>query len=246
MPIYQLLPDAEILLGLPPEELGWYLLQVARTERAQGVGHFHPGNSLLALPNWPYPQHLHQQIELALNEGWNWLQRTGLLVPQPGPNGVNGFVLLSRRSAEIGDETGFRAFRSAAEFPKSLLHPSIADPVWLSLMRRDYGVATFHALRAVEIAVREAAGYTANEYGVVMMRSAFNPNNGPLTDMTLHMQEREGMAALFAGCFGAYKNSQSHRDVEITDPGPAQEIAMLASHLVRIVDAARARAAAAP
>lgn len=106
------------------------LLQVARTERAQGVGHFHPGNSTLNIGNWPYPQHLHQQIELAINEGWSWLLRAGLLVPQPGPNGVNGFTLLSRRSAAIEDEAGFRAFRSATECPKSLLHPSIADAVF--------------------------------------------------------------------------------------------------------------------
>lgn len=72
--------------------------------------------------------------------------------------------------------------------------------------------------------------------GVKLMRKAFDPSNGPLSDMEAEESEREARSALFAGAIGSYKNPHSHRDVHLNDPAETVEIIMLANHLLRIVD----------
>jgi len=72
------------------------------------------------------------------------------------------------------------------------------------------------------------------------MRKAFDPKNGPLTDMAADEAEREARAHLFAGAIGSYKNPQSHRNVDLDDPDEVAEIIMLANHLLRIVDSRKA------
>jgi hypothetical protein len=77
------------------------------------------------------------------------------------------------------------------------------------------------------------------------MRKAFDTDRGPLTDMSNEKSERDARAHLFSGAIGAYKNPHSHRNVALDDPEEAAEIILLATHLLRIVEA-RAQAIATP
>jgi len=55
------------------------------------------------------------------------------------------------------------------------------------------------------------------------------------------MAEESGVAHLFAGAFGAFRNPTSHGTVAVKDEAEAQHLVMLASLLLRTVDDRRPR-----
>ena len=74
--------------------------------------------------------------------------------------------------------------------------------------------------------------------GAILMRYAFKPNEGVLTDTTVNKAEQEARANLFTGFIGSYKNPGSHRDINMENPLEAMQVVMFASHLLHLVDQA--------
>lgn len=239
--LVQQIPEVDALLALEPEELGAKLLFLLRLNTGHGQNEmFQPSSKIDAMwndrhdPSPTYPTTHRPQINLALIEAFSWLEAQGLIVRAPDSNGNNGWKVLSRRALKFTDEAEFANYAIARHLSRETLHPRIANKVWLAFMRGEFDVAVFQATKAIEVHVREKTGL--EELGVKLMRKAFHPQNGPLTDMSAEDGEREAMASLFAGTIGVFKNPHSHREVNLEDPIEAMEIIMLANRLLKIVD----------
>lgn len=233
--------DVEALLALEPEELAGYLLEYVLRE-GSGIAHRVSCHNLCLQVEREYAEEYRHRIARAIREAWSYLEREILVAPDPGQPGDWSFV--TRRGRRLPTRREYESFRFAAAYPKGTLHPLLVERTYGLFLRGDYETAVFQAFKTVEIRVREAARLGKDLIGVKLMRTAFRPEGGPLSDPAEPVAEQEALLSLFAGAIGRFKNPASHRHVPIEAPSEVVEVLQFASHLLRIVDERSAEEAA--
>jgi hypothetical protein len=235
--LLDLFPDPKDLLALPPEELGAILLELL-PPMMQAAGVTFSDIEGLVFPHFArgagYDHLWHDQVSLALAEAMAWLEVLGLLIRNPGqPN--SSWYILTRRARTLRSPLDLERYLKARTLPTELVHPEIADKV-LSLYRQgEYDTAVFQAFRLIEVALRGLMSDCPPEAPAqTVVRKAFHPEKGKLTDHELASSERQALADIFAGAMGHGKNPPGHRDVNHNRVTAARLI-IFASHLLEIV-----------
>ena len=236
--LLSLFPTPQDLLARTPEDLGGAIIEVVPPLIQNGLFNIYSlVDSLYQLDGPSYPRETRRSVMLAFTEALSWLTTQGLIVNDPEQP---VWYRLTRRAADLRTRADVEAFRKGRILPDDLVPALFAQKVVPLFRRGDYDVAVFQTFKEVEVAVRKASNaknacYPDSDLGITLMRKAFHPEVGPLTDMTVVPAEREAVMHLFSGAIGHAKNPTSHRDVAIT----AQEAARLiifASHLLDIVE----------
>jgi uncharacterized protein (TIGR02391 family) len=221
---------AETVISLPLETLAFAVL-----ENYQAANAWNRHNWLLgaerALGRGP-----HMKV---LAEAWSWLEARGLVAADPDQSSSDARIIT--RAGHRAIQKGSLQEILAAERIGLDLHRRLEGKIRPIFLLGDYETAAFKAMKEVEVRVRELAGLPNELIGVSLMRQAFNPTGGPLSDDTHEGGERQARSDLFAGAIGSFKNPTSHRTVTYTDPTEASEVIMLADLLMRILDSIERR-----
>lgn len=238
--LLSLFPKHEYLLALTPEDFGGVIIELMPPLLQNSL--FNPAAlsaQVYQIVGQSYPPATQRAVHLAIAEAISWLVTQGLLIPDPGQPSP-GFYVLTRRGQSLRTRIDVEAFRKGRILPDDPLPMPFAEKVVPLFRRGDHDIAVFQAFKEIEVAVRntanaKGAGYPDSEVGTAMMRKAFHPDTGPLTDKALVSAEREAEMHLFAAAIGHAKNPTSHRAVAMTATEAARLI-VFASYLFDIVE----------
>lgn len=235
MSMKDIFPSSEKALQLHPEELAIFVLK-----HLEHLSKSMQRNSLL-LRNYvrsadidKYAKEQSQEMSKALIEAWIWLEKEGMIAPDPSQDCQ--LIYITQRGQQFMALSDVSKYLKGKIIPDGALDPVLKSKIYHLFIRGDYDTAVFQAFKEVEIRVRKAAGLSMKSIGVVLMREAFHPENGALTDFKQEAGERQATSDLFAGAIGLFKNPASHRDVNWEDPSECVELLYLANYLLRLVE----------
>ena len=121
--IYSIISDPEALLALEPEELAGIVLEVLNSTDQMQRGQLNRYNFSLPQNFKEYPQQYQEQISKAVMEAWVWLEREGLIAPEPGSQGE--WVFVTRRGKQITSASDLQTYRRSDLLPKGSFIPPL-------------------------------------------------------------------------------------------------------------------------
>lgn len=229
-------PSPEIVIQLNPEELAIPLLKcLIHLEEAKQDNNLIRENFFGLAVSEKFGGERTTEVAKAITEAWLWLEREIMIAPRPEP-GAGRIVYVTERGKKLAEQSDIHDYTRSNLIPRGVLDPRLANKVQHLFIRGDYDTAVFQAFKEVEIRVRERASLDSSVFGCDLMRQAFHPKTGQLTNANQLPAERQATSDLFAGAIGLFKNPSSHRDVDWEDPQECVELIYLANHLLRIVD----------
>lgn len=236
----QLIPDAATVAALDPADLAGFVLEALLTLDASNRGNWNRRNFCIQASRDYSDDVFHKGPDARVSEAcavaWSWLEANWLICRHPEQD--NDWYIPTKRGKELRDRAGVRSLVEGAQLPDHFLHDAFIADVRPLFLQSRYDLAVFEAFHRLEIGIRDAAGLGDDLIGTKLAARAFNPDDGPLTDLAAEAGERQALMNLMCGALGSYKNPQSHRHVGLDAP-EAREMILMASHLLKIVDTRR-------
>lgn len=235
-----LVPEAPAVVGMLTSDLAGYILEVLMSAGSMERGVWNRRNFCMqtsrdyALPG----QSGDESVGVACSSAWAWLEANGFIARHPEQD--NEWYLPTRRGEALRNHQELHQFMTSERLPESFLQPELLQNVRPLFFQARFETAVFEAFKTLEVAIRSAAGLGHDLVGVQLASRAFNPEDGPLTDMDAEKGERVALMNLMTGALGSYKNPTSHRRVEI-EANEARDMIILASHLLSIVESRRTK-----
>lgn len=222
-------PPIETVLDMEPEELAPFVLK--HLSQAEKINRYNYTLGTSGDIQEYAKEHL-RDFQKQLMEAFIWLEREMFVAPHPDQQGEWRFI--TRRGEKVLQDEDFAAYPRGLLLSENL-HPILVRRVKPLFLRGDYDTAVFQAFKAIEVQVRKLGGYAKGDFGVELMRKAFHPKTGKLTNTHSLASEKQAMSDLFAGAIGLFKNPVSHRDIEGMSPEEAADYIEVANCLLKMV-----------
>jgi uncharacterized protein (TIGR02391 family) len=231
------LPTAQPFLELTEGELELVLLDSIKDGTSSTERMFTCDGTLTGLyrPSGGYDMRSRADVERALRRAWRSLEEAELIEEPDQTNGRNGYRVVSTKGRGVTTKVDLEATKTRGWLSPELLHADLIGASLRAFRSGDYDLAIFEAFKTVENEVRKLGGYPETDYGVDLMKKAFDPAGGPLTDPSAPLNRQRARRDLYMGAMGSLRNPKAHGDPTITDPREAIEELMTASLLLRMI-----------
>lgn len=226
----EIFPPIETVLEMEPEEFAPFVLK--DIQKKPSINRHNYTLASTEIIEYAGREHL-EELQERLMEAFIWLEREMFVAPKPGQEGEWRFI--TRRGIKALQEEDFSSYVKGSLLSSETLHPILVRKVKPLFLRGDYDTAIFQAFKIIEVQVRKTGRHTKGDIGVSLMRKAFHPQTGSLTNTHSEKSEKQAMSDLFSGAIGLFKNPVSHRFIETISPEDAADLIRFANFLLKML-----------